>query len=273
MGLAIPVGVNPASIGVSVAWWLDAARAIEAHGLRTAWIWDHFVSRGRLTDPVLECWTMLTAAAMVTERVRLGPFVTNVMNRHPAVLARSVATLCELSGGRVELGMGIGGHPAEHEAYGIPFPPARERAEHLEEAIAVTRALLSGGPADFEGRHYRLTAAHAFPAPDPQPRIVVAGTTPAGARLAARLGDAWTCFDTEYERLAPVFLEALAAAGRKRSEVAVLVGVEAESAAADLPGMAAAWAERGVDEIVVHEVRPAVLPAVLASARSAAGGT
>jgi alkanesulfonate monooxygenase SsuD/methylene tetrahydromethanopterin reductase-like flavin-dependent oxidoreductase (luciferase family) len=220
---------------------------------------------------VLECWTTLTAAAMVTRHVRLGSFVTNVMNRHPAVLARAVATLAEASGGRLELGIGIGGHPAEHEAYGIPFPAPRERAEHLEEAIAVIRALLAGGPADFEGRHYRLRAAHAFPAPNPPPRIVVAGTTPAGARLAARLGDAWTCFEPEAERLLPVFLEALAAAGRQRSEVAVLVAVEAESATADLPGLAAAWAERGADELVVHEVRPALLPAVLASARAAVG--
>ena len=155
---------------------------------RTAWAWDHFVSRGELDDPVLECWTTLAATAARTRQLRVGSFVSNVMNRHPAVLARMAATLSDLSGGRLELGIGIGGHPAEHQAYGIPFPDPAERAAHLEEAVQVLRLLFGGGPVDFDGRFYQLSAAHAFPAPQPPPRITIGGEKPAGARLAARIG-------------------------------------------------------------------------------------
>jgi alkanesulfonate monooxygenase SsuD/methylene tetrahydromethanopterin reductase-like flavin-dependent oxidoreductase (luciferase family) len=232
------------------------------------------VSRGRLTDPVLECWSTLAAAAAVTGRLRVGSFVTNVMNRHPAVLARMVATVADIAPGRVELGIGIGGHPAEHDAYGIAFPEASERAGRLEEAVAVLRRLWSGGPVEFAGRYYRLSGAHAFPVPDPPPRIVIGGETAAGARLAARIGDAWTCFADAQPRLAPVFADALAAAGRRREDVAVIVGVEAddEGLQADVAGAAAAWRDRGVDELVIHWVRPTQLDAVLAAGERAGLG-
>ena len=263
MPFHIPVGLNLASIGVSAAWWLESVRRIESAGFHSAWIWDHFVSRGDLTDPVLECWTMLSAATTQTTSIRLGSFVTNVMNRHPAVLARMAATAAELSGGRIELGIGAGGHPAEHVAYGIPFPPRAARAEHLDEALAVLRLMLDGGPADFEGRHYRLQGAYAFPAPSPSPRLVVAGTTPVGARLAARRGDAWTCFADEFDALLPVFEAELAAAGRTRAQVSILVSLGFEDVEAGFTAATARWLERGASELIVHDVRPSQLDALL----------
>src|SRR4051812_36011232 len=96
----IPIGVNLTTIGVSGAWWIEAARRLETAGVTSVWAWDHFVSRGRLTDPLLECWTLLTAAAVSTGSIHVGSFVTNVMNRYPQVLARQVATLCDLAPGR-----------------------------------------------------------------------------------------------------------------------------------------------------------------------------
>jgi alkanesulfonate monooxygenase SsuD/methylene tetrahydromethanopterin reductase-like flavin-dependent oxidoreductase (luciferase family) len=275
-GSAIPVGVNLTTIGVTGAWWVQAARRLEAAGYRTAWAWDHFVSRGRLDDPMLECWTLLTAAAVSTGGLRVGSFVTNVMNRHPAVLARQVATLCDLAPGRVELGIGIGGHPAEHRAYGIDWPGAPERAARLEEAVSVLRLLFSGGPVSFSGQYFTLTDAHAHPVPVPAPRIVIGGETAAGARLGARIGDAWTCMASSFAERYPIFLDALAAAGRRREDVAVLVGIDLEPGVpaddpllADLPGTAAAWAERGADELVVHWVRPDGLEPLLAAAERA----
>lgn len=253
---AIPIGLNLSAIGVSAEWWLDAARRSEDAGFDSLWIWDHFVSRGRLDDPVLECWTMLAAAAVATSQVRLGSFVTNVMNRHPAVLARMAATVAELSGGRLELGIGAGGHPAEHEAYGIHFPPRRERGEHLVEAIELLRLLFSGGPVDYEGRHYRLAGAHAYPVPDPAPRLILGGETGTGARLAARHADAWTCPGERYDELLPAFETELQAAGRERDAVPILVGVEADDVDADLDGLADAWHARGAAELVVHDVKP-----------------
>lgn len=262
----LPVGLNLASIGVGAAWWLDAARRSEDAGFGSAWIWDHFVSRGRLDDAVLECWTMLAAASMVTSSLRLGSFVTNVMNRHPALLARMAATAAELSNGRIELGIGAGGHPAEHTAYGIDFPDRPRRGEHLVEAIEVLRRLFSGGPVDYDGHHYRLEGAHAFPAPEPPPRIIVAGETAVGARLAARHGDAWTCFGGKYEALLPSFEAELAAVGRSRSDVPVLIGLEVEDLGSDLGAVTASWHERGASELIVHDVRPAQLDGILALA-------
>ena len=263
----IPVGLNLSSIGVSAAWWLDAARRAEEAGFAAAWIWDHFVSRGRLQDPVLECWTTLAAACNDTSSIRLGSFVTNVMNRHPAVLARMAATAAELSGGRIELGIGAGGHPAEHAAYGIDFPERALRGEHLVEAIEVLRRLFSGGPADYEGRFYRLAGAHAYPAPQPSPRIIVAGETVVGARLAARHGDAWTCFGGKYESLVPAFEAELEAAGRRRADVPVLIGLEVDDVGDDLKALTRSWQERGASELIVHDVKPAQLGGILALAQ------
>jgi alkanesulfonate monooxygenase SsuD/methylene tetrahydromethanopterin reductase-like flavin-dependent oxidoreductase (luciferase family) len=263
------IGINPTSIGVTAVWWLDAARDAEAAGFSGVWIWDHFMSRGRKTDPVLECWSMLAAASLATSRIRLGSFVTNVMNRHPAVLARIVATVSELSRGRVDLGIGAGGHPAEHAAYGIEFPEPEVRGRRLEDAIAVLRALLAGGPVDHDGPFYGLREAYAFPTPDPAPRIVVAGASPAGARRAARLGDAWTCRADDVERLRPAFEAAALAAGRDPAGIPVIVEVPVADAIADLDGLAGRWAERSIDELVVGFVRREQLgPLLDAAARS-----
>jgi alkanesulfonate monooxygenase SsuD/methylene tetrahydromethanopterin reductase-like flavin-dependent oxidoreductase (luciferase family) len=275
----IPIGLNLTSIGVSSAWWLESARQAEAAGFGAVWCWDHFVSRGKRRDsPVLECWTTLTAAAATTRRLRVGSFVTNVMNRHPAVLARMLATLWDQSGGRVELGIGVGGYGPELEAYGIPFPRPPARVARLEEAVAVLRRLWSGGPVDYEGRSFNLREAWAHPAPQPPPRIIVGGEKPAGARLAARVGDGWTTNAPDYERLLPMHLAELEAHRRQRSDVAHLVAVslsrdeplERQPLVADMAVFAAEWQQRGADELIVNWVRPADLPVLIEGAERAA---
>ena len=278
-GPAIPIGVNLTTIAIDTHWWLETARRLEAAGYAGVWAWDHFVSRGRLTDPMLECWTTLAATAAVTSRIHVGSFVTNVMNRHPAVLARMVATVADLAPGRVELGIGIGGHPAEHTAYGIDFPAAPERAERLAEAVEVIRALFTGGPASYPGTWYRLEDAHASPVPAPAPRIIIGGERPAGARLAARVADGWTCMESEYDVLRPVFDAALDAAGRSRADVAVIVGCDLPrgAAAGGAPAMTdpiawtAQWRDRDVDELVLHWVKPDQVETVLAAGERAWG--
>lgn len=171
----LPIGVALGTIGVSFGWWRESARRLEAAGYAGVWSWDHFTTRGPRPNSVLECWTTLSAVAASTSRIHIGPLVANVMNRHPAVLARMAATLQEVSGGRLVLGLGIGGHPAEHESYGIPFPDAPERAARLEEAVSVLRALWSGGPETRDSPYYPLRGAVALPRPDPPPPIVVGG--------------------------------------------------------------------------------------------------
>jgi len=255
----IPVFVNLRSIGVPFVWWRAQALRLEAAGYAGIAAWDHFVSRGVRTDPVLEAWTTLAAVGGVTTRLGLMTFVANVMNRHPAVLARMAATLQEATDGRLILGIGIGGHPAEHAAYGIPFPDAPERVARLEEAVAVVRALWAGGPVTRPSPFYPLRDAHAFPVPVPPPPIIVGAESRPGVELAARLGDGWTTPAATLAERLPAYLDTLAAAGRARSEQQVLAAFDLPRSASlagslwveDPAAAAAAWSAAGANGVVL----------------------
>ena len=224
----LPLGVCLRSIRAEPTWWLESARRLDEAGFAGLWCWDHFMGRGDKTVPVVESWTILSMAAAQTSRVTVGTFVMNVMNRHPALVARMASTLHISSGGRLVLGVGIGGAPREHEAYGMDFPPAPERVARLEEAVAVIRALWTGGPVTRPSPFYPLRDAYAHPAPDPAPQIIVGGETAAGARLAARIGDGWTAFEDNFEKHLPLYLESIEAEGRSRSEQTVIVGFQGD---------------------------------------------
>ena len=225
---SLPIGICLRAIRAEPAWWLESARRLDKAGYAGLWCWDHFMGRGDKTVPVVESWTMLSMAAAQTQRVTVAPFVLNVMNRHPALVARMASTLHIASGGRLILGIGIGGAPAEHAAYGMEFPETPERVARLEEAVAVIRALWTGGPVTRPSPYYPLSEAFAHPVPDPAPRIIIGGETPAGARLAARIGDGWNTFDDNFEANLPRYLEALEAAGRSRAAQTVLVGFQGD---------------------------------------------
>ncbi len=224
----LPIGVTLRTIRAEPGWWLDSARRLDEAGYAGVWAWDHFMGRGDLSAPVVEGPTILAMAAGATRRITVGTFVANVMNRHPAVLARMASTLQIASGGRFILGIGIGGHPKEHAAYGMPFPDAPERVARLEEAIAVIRALWTGGPVTRESPFYPLQDAVAFPVPAPPPPIILGGETAAGARLAGRIGDGWSTFDDNFARNLPLYLESLEATGRARADQTVLVGFQGD---------------------------------------------
>lgn len=224
----LPVGVCIRAIRAEPAWWLESARRLDAAGYAGLWCWDHFMGRGDPEVPVVENWTMLAMAAAQTTRATVAPFVLNVMNRHPALVARMASTLQIASGGRFILGIGIGGAPAEHAAYGMDFPDAPERVARLQEAVAVIRALWTGGPVTRPSPFYPLEAAYAHPVPDPAPSIIIGGQTPAGARLAASIGDGWSAFDDTFEEHLPRYLEALELAGKSRAEQTLLVGFEGD---------------------------------------------
>jgi len=263
----LPIGVCIRSIRAEPSWWLDSARRLDKAGYAGVWSWDHFMGRGDRTVPVVEAWTILSATATVTQHVQLGTFVANVMNRHPAVLARMASTLQVISGGRLVLGIGIGGHPAEHAAMGIPFPEPPERVARLEEAVAVLRALWGGGPVSRPSPFYPLHDAYARPIPEPAPRIVVGGETASGARLAGRIGDGWTAFEGNFQANLPLYLEALAASGRRREDQRVLVGFQGDSQdekrLADSPWIRepadawARWQSTGADGVIVTAKSPA----------------
>jgi alkanesulfonate monooxygenase SsuD/methylene tetrahydromethanopterin reductase-like flavin-dependent oxidoreductase (luciferase family) len=245
---ALPIGVSIRSIGSEPGWWLESARRLEAAGYEGVWSWDHFMGVDDPTVPVVEGWTILSMAAALTSHVTIGSFVINVMNRHPAVLARMASTLQIASGGRLLFGIGIGGHPGEHAAYGIDFPEAKERVARLEEAVAVIRALWTGGPVTRDSALYPLSEAVAFPIPQPPPPILIGGQTPTGARLAARIGDGWTPDDASFERLLPIYLQELEAAGKRRADQRVYVSFEGADWLADFDIAETVW---------VHEPRAA----------------
>lgn len=275
----IPIGVSLTTIGVRPDWWLDSARRLEAAGYSAVWVWDHHLARADSAGrprPVLEAWTMLTAAAVTTSRIIVGSHVLNVMNRHPALLARMAATLQSLSGGRLVLGLGSGGNPLDHEPLGIPLPSIDERLARLEETVAVLRALWSGRPVDFEGRFVSLREAVIAPVPDPPPPIVVAGQSSRGARLAARIGDGWTTPSDRFARLRPAFEAGLAEAGRSRTEVTVIVGFEGGRTGVDFlagspwledpVGTWARWRAAGADTVVVTARTPSDVEALVRAA-------
>jgi alkanesulfonate monooxygenase SsuD/methylene tetrahydromethanopterin reductase-like flavin-dependent oxidoreductase (luciferase family) len=225
---ALPIGICLRSIRAEPGWWLESARRLDAAGYAGVWSWDHLMGRGEPTVPVVESWTILAMAAAATEKLTVGPFVLNVMNRHPALVARMASTLQIASGGRFVLGIGIGGAPKEHAAYGIDFPPPAERVARLEEAVAVLRALWTGGPVTRDSPFYPLRDAAAYPVPVPPPPIIIGGETRAGARLAGRIGDGWSAFDDNFEANLTLYLESLEAAGRRREDQRVLVGFQGD---------------------------------------------
>jgi F420-dependent oxidoreductase-like protein len=173
---------------------LAAARATQHAGFSAFFRSDHYLKMGDvsgLPGPT-DAWTTLAGLARETEGIRLGTLVTAATFRLPGPLAITVAQVDQMSGGRVDLGLGTGWYDAEHRAYGIPFPPLRERFEILEEQLEVLTGLwrtLEGETFDFEGRHYTVTDSPALPKPAQAggPPIIVGGGGPRKTpALAAR---------------------------------------------------------------------------------------
>ncbi len=175
----------------------------ESAGFDGAWVFDHFKPLyGDPSGPCLESWTLLAGLAAVTERIRLGPLVTGVTYRHPSMLATEVVTVDHISHGRVELAIGAAWFEDEHVELGIDFPPARERANRLEEAIRVIKLLMTEDNAIFEGDHYRLSGATFNPKPvqSPHPPVWIgAGGEKVMLPLVARVADVWHGFGSVQE--------------------------------------------------------------------------
>ncbi|MFJ9722697.1 LLM class flavin-dependent oxidoreductase [Streptomyces sp. NPDC101209] len=178
--------------------WREADAVPE---IEHAWLFDHLMPIGGDPDgPIFEGWTLLSALAAQTRRLRLGLLVTSNRFRPPAVLAKIATTVDIVSGGRLDFGIGVGSRPhppearREYPAYGLPFQDTADAVRSLAEACALIRRLWTEDkPFDFHGTHHRLTGAFANPKPvqRPHPPILIGGRSAATLRVAAEHADLW----------------------------------------------------------------------------------
>jgi alkanesulfonate monooxygenase SsuD/methylene tetrahydromethanopterin reductase-like flavin-dependent oxidoreductase (luciferase family) len=177
------------SVEIQEGMSYDDARALvgaaEDAGYDAALLAEHYCASSGTEDRLAaDAWVYLAALARDTERIRLGTLVSPVTFRHPSVLAKLAASLDHVSGGRAELGLGAGWLEAEHAAYGLPFPAAKERVDLLEEQLQVIAGLWTQEPFSHEGAAYRLEECRFTPKPvqRPHPPVIVGGR-PASRRL------------------------------------------------------------------------------------------
>lgn len=164
--------------------WITKARRLEELGYSTLLMPDH------LAD-TLSPLTALASAAAIAPRLRVGPFVLNNDFRHPVVVAREIATLDLLSGGRVELGLGAGYGDSEYREAGLAFDRGTLRVERLAEAVTIIKRLFAGDAVTFKGAHYIIAGHALFPAPvqKPRPPLLLGGNGKRMLALAGREAD------------------------------------------------------------------------------------
>jgi F420-dependent oxidoreductase-like protein len=175
--------------------WRRIMSRVEELGYESLWRSDHFLTFfGPAPTDALETWVSLTLTAVETSRLRFGPLVCSMTFRHPSLLARMAAAVDALSGGRLILGVGAGWNEAEHRAFGLPFPPVKQRMDMLEEGIEVIIRLFTDERASFAGRYFRLEGAPLLPKPVQRPRpplLIGGGGERRTLRMVARYADEW----------------------------------------------------------------------------------
>ncbi len=167
----------------------------DSSGFHWISIWDHFYDNPSPdgSGPCFEAVSTLMALAAETRNVRVGSLVFCMGFRHPAVLAKAAVTIDHVSNGRLELGLGGGWFEMEYNAFGIPFPPVKNRLDMLDEGVQVIRSMLTQEQTTFSGQHFQLTDAYCSPRPVQQPpRIWIGGGGERRTlRLAARYAGGW----------------------------------------------------------------------------------
>jgi probable F420-dependent oxidoreductase len=186
------VGVQLPEVEREVRWseYVAMARAAEEVGFDSIWLGDHHLYRGDGLPErgPWESWTMLAGLAQVTERVALGPLVACTAFHPPAVLAKMAATVDELSGGRLVLGLGAGWNEAEFRAFGLPFD---HRASRFEEAFEIIRRLVAAERVTMAGRFHSVNDAVLLPAPTRRPPLMVGSTGDRVLRATLPHVDVW----------------------------------------------------------------------------------
>jgi F420-dependent oxidoreductase-like protein len=179
--------------GIGWAEWLRLAERCEELGFEALFRSDHYRSTvGAPERDCLDAWSTIAALAGRTERIRLGTLVSPATFRHPSELAKIVATVDHVSGGRVELGLGAGWFEQEHRAFGFAFATTTARNERFREQLEIITRQWSGEQFDFAGEHYRLDGCRSLPRPLqlPRPPIVIGGSGGAATvEAVAAFGD------------------------------------------------------------------------------------
>ncbi|MFI5691787.1 LLM class flavin-dependent oxidoreductase [Kribbella sp. NPDC051586] len=267
IGVMLPLGAGDGPDG-GMPGWKDVravAEAAEEGGLDSVWIADHFLYR----DPegqiygMHESWTLLTAVAAVTSRVELGNMVLCASFRDPGLTAKMAATLDEVSGGRLILGVGAGWHDPEYEAFGLPTD---HRAGRFEEWLEIVARMIRGETVTYKGTYYDVREANLDPAPPHRIPILIAGHRPRMMRLTAQWADlyntAWygTPNEKVEERL-ETLRQATAAAGTSVTPTAGIIVRDPDQQVADpspqaipvkdLPEAIGAYQKLGVEHLII----------------------
>ncbi len=265
----LAIGVQLPEIEREVRWpeLRTLIETIEDVGFDSIWVGDHLLYRledGGAAGP-WEAWSQLAAIAAITDRVTLGPLVAATSFHAPAMLAKKAATVDEISGGRLILGLGAGWNEAEYAAFGFPFD---HRVSRFEEAFTIIRTLLSVGHVDFSGRYYHVRDCELLPRPRPGgPPLMVGSQGP--RMLAATLPhvamwNAWhSWFGNTPAGLAPMLAQvdtACLEAGRMPGEVAHTITVMVEMTGGSggqhgSPGRPTSMALSGTPEHLAAEFR------------------
>ena len=232
--------------GLTYAELLDLARAAESAGLEAFFRSDHSGSfAGPPDGPTTDAWATLAGLARDTTTIRIGSLVSPVTYRIPGSFAKVVATVDEMSGGRVEVGLGAGWNEPEHRQLGIPFPPLRERYDRLEETLAIVHGLWTEPDGwGYDGEHWQLSDAHLRPPATfsgrRHPHLILGGDGgPRLARLVATYADEFNRGSATPARAREAFgrvAEACKAIGRDPESVVLsaMVGVLVAETEAEL---------------------------------------
>jgi probable F420-dependent oxidoreductase len=221
------VGVQLPEVERHYSWAEIRQIALTAEdcGFDSIWVGDHLLFRDDLTGSrgPWEAWSMLAALAEATERVNLGPLVAATSFHAPAMLAKKAATIDEISGGRLILGLGAGWNKSEYEAFGFPYD---HRVSRFEEALTIIHTLIRDGSIDFDGAHYTLREMELLPRPSPGIPLMIGSNGPRMLRIAAPFVDMWNTwhawFDNRPDEIGPLIEELEVACrdvGRDPSEI------------------------------------------------------
>ncbi len=248
-----------------VSWpqWAALAQACERSNVPALFRSDHYMNlSGHPERGSTDAWGTICALSAITSTLRLGTMVSPATYRHPSVLAKLVATADQISGGRVELGIGAGWHEREHAAYGIPFHTPKVRTDMLEEQLQIITGTWTEAPFSYSGEHYRLDRLRALPQPLQRPHPIILGgsAAPRGARLAAR-------YATEYNTPLPTIDEvierrariegACREAGREAISFSIMTPVVTAATASELDRRIVRIADKlGMDPGQIRSNRP-----------------